>query len=214
MGHQLDLFAPAPDAPTFATIDAARTAARACQRCDLATTRRQVVFGEGGDGPALMIVGEGPSEADDASGHPFSGPSGRLLERWLEALGLDRQRVWLTNVVRCRPAQVDGARLRNRPPRAAEAQACRTWMDVECALVRPRLVLCVGATAARALLGRDFKITRDRGRWLALVDGTPALATYNPAYVLRLEDAAREEAEWQVSADLASVRGRLESDVG
>jgi uracil-DNA glycosylase len=213
MGQQLGLFEQPPETTAFETIDAARAAARDCQRCDLAATRRQVVFGEGGARPALMIVGEGPSEADDASGHPFSGPSGRLLESWLEALGLDRERVWLTNVVRCRAAQLDGARLRNRPPRSAEVHACRLWMDAECALVRPRLVLCVGATAARALVGREFKMTRDRGRWLSLADGTPALATYNPAYVLRLEDTAREEAESQVDTDLASVRERLENEV-
>jgi uracil-DNA glycosylase len=212
MAQQLGLFEQPPETAAFDTIDAARATARDCQRCDLAATRRKVVFGEGAIRPALMIVGEGPSEADDAGGHPFSGPSGRLLERWLAALALEREQVWLTNVVRCRPTQLDGARLRNRPPRAAEMQACRLWMDTECALVRPRLVLCVGATAARALVGREFKMTRDRGRWLSLADGTPALATYNPAYVLRLEDTAREEAERQVSADLASVRERLESD--
>jgi DNA polymerase len=213
MGQQLGLFDQAPEPAGFETIEAARAAARDCQRCDLATTRRQVVFGVGGVRPALMIVGEGPSEADDASGHPFSGPSGRLLDRWLEAMGLDRERVWLTNVIRCRAAQLDGARLRNRPPRPTEVQSCRLWMDAECALVRPRLVLCVGATAARALVGREFKMTRDRGRWLSLADGTPVLATYNPAYVLRLDDGAREEAESQVEADLASVRERLETAV-
>jgi uracil-DNA glycosylase family protein len=209
MNQQLGLFDSPTGVESFNSIDEAREAARGCVRCDLANTRRQVVFGEGMVAPRLMIVGEGPSEADDASGHPFSGPSGKLLERWLGELGLGRDAVWLTNVVRCRPTQLEGSRLRNRPPRSAEIQACRLWMDTERTLVRPALILCVGATAGRALLGRDFKMTRDRGRWLATADGTPTLATYNPAYVLRLEDAAREQAEAEVAADLASIRDRL-----
>jgi DNA polymerase len=209
MNNQLSLFDDAPSSGPFADIEAAREAARACMRCDLAASRQQVVFGAGRVGTRLMIVGEGPSEADDSSGQPFSGPSGRQLDRWLTELGLSRADVWLTNVVRCRPSERDGNRLKNRPPRSGEVQACRIWMDAERALVQPSLVLCVGATAGRALLGRDFKMTRDRGRWLALDDGTPVLATYNPAYVLRLEGDARDRAEAEVALDLASVRGRL-----
>ncbi len=211
MDQQLGLFDAVPAAAPFADLAAAREAARGCVRCDLAATRKQVVFGEGRAAPRLMIVGEGPSEADDNSGHPFSGPSGRVLDAWLVTLGLSREEVWLTNVVRCRPTQQEGNRLRNRPPRSGEIQACRLWMDAERQLVRPGLILCVGATAARALLGRDFKMTRDRGRWLETADGVPALATYNPAYVLRLEDDARARGEAEVTADLASVRERLAS---
>ncbi len=210
MDQQLSLFDSTPAEQPFDSLAEARAAALGCVRCDLATTRCQVVFGEGRPAPPLMIVGEGPSEADDNSGHPFSGPSGRVLNAWLDALGLTRDDVWLTNVVRCRPTQQEGRRLRNRPPRSAEIGACRLWMDTELRLVRPRLILCVGATAARSLLGRDFKMTRDRGRWVETAGGTPALATYNPAYVLRLEDEPRAQAEAEVAADLASVRARLE----
>ncbi|MBX5492671.1 MAG: uracil-DNA glycosylase [Chloroflexi bacterium] len=210
MGEQLELFGePAGAAAPFASVDIARAAARTCTRCDLAATRRQVVFGLGPAHAALMVVGEGPSEADDASGQPFSGPTGRLLDAWLRAIGLERSQVWLTNVVRCRAAQVEGGRLRNRPPRPAEIAACRYWMDIELRLVRPRAVLCLGATAARALLGRGFQLAAERGRWRALADGTPALVTYNPAYVLRLEGDAHARAEHEVALDLASVRERL-----
>lgn len=210
MGEQLELFGEPAGAPaSFTSLDAARAAARTCTRCDLAATRRQVVFGLGPGDAALMVVGEGPSEADDASGRPFSGPTGRLLDAWLHAIGLTRGQVWLTNIVRCRAAQVEGGRLRNRPPRPAEIAACRCWMDLELRLVRPRVVLCLGATAARALIGRGFQLTAERGRWHVLPDGTAALATYNPAYVLRLEGDARARAEHEVALDLASVRDRL-----
>lgn len=211
MGEQLELFGdPSGAAAPLPSLDAARAAARTCTRCDLAATRRQVVFGVGPADAQLMVVGEGPSEADDASGQPFSGPTGRLLDAWLRTIGLDRRQVWLTNIVRCRAAQVEGGRLRNRPPRQAEIAACRYWMELELRLVRPRVVLCLGATAARALIGRDFQLTAERGRWRALPDSTPALATYNPAYVLRLEGDARARAEHEVALDLASVRARLQ----
>jgi uracil-DNA glycosylase len=209
MDQQLEMFANAPESAAFDSLEEARVAARGCVRCDLATTRQQVVFGEGAPTARLVIVGEGPSEADDASGHPFSGPSGRLLGRWLREMGLSREEVWLTNVVRCRPAVAEGGRLRNRPPRAGEIAACRLWMDTELRLLRPEAILCVGATAGRAIVGRDFKMTRDRGQWLRAGNGTPTLATYNPAYVLRLEGDDRERAEAEVAADLASVRERL-----
>jgi uracil-DNA glycosylase family protein len=209
MGRQLTLFGDADEAASFTSLAAARTTALACTRCALAATRRQVVFGEGAAAAGLMVVGEGPSEADDASGHPFSGPSGRLLEQWLAALGLRRADVWLTNVVRCRPAARDGSRLHNRPPRAAEIAACRPWLAVEQRLVGPAVVLGVGATAGRALVGAAFEMAHDRGRWLATPDGTPTLVTYNPAYVLRLEGEERRRAEAAVAADLAAVRSRL-----
>jgi uracil-DNA glycosylase family protein len=209
MSQQLELFQEPASAGPFGSLAQAREAARGCVRCDLAAARQQVMFGEGAPTARLMIVGEGPSEADDASGHPFSGPSGRLLGSWLQTLGLAREQVWLTNVVRCRPAIMEGGRLRNRPPRAPEIAACRLWMNTELSLLRPAVILCIGATAGRALLGREFKMTRDRGRWLATADGIPTLATYNPAYVLRLEDAALERAQSEVARDLASVRERL-----
>ena len=211
MDQQLELFQDPVGVTAFDSVDDARSAARACVRCDLSTTRRQVVFGVGAAPARLMIIGEGPSEADDASGEPFSGPSGRVLGAWLEALGLARHEVWLSNVVRCRPAVLEGGRLRNRPPRAAEIAACRLWMDTEQRLVHPSVILCVGATAGRAVLGKDFKMTRDRGRWLRAADDTPTLATYNPAYVLRLEGDERDRAESEVASDLASVKARLES---
>lgn len=200
--------APEQQAP-FDDLTAAREAARGCVRCNLSATRRQVVFGEGSPLARLLILGEGPSEMDDRSGHPFSGPSGRLLETWFTRLGLRREDVWLTNVVRCRPSEVAGGRLKNRPPREREVAACRLWLDTELALVRPAVILALGGTAGKALLGKGFKISQERGRWREGPHGAAVLTTFHPAYLLRLEDDALARAEAAVNADLDAVRERL-----
>ena len=205
---------PEAGALPFDNLDAAREAARGCVRCDLSTTRRQVVFGEGSPRARLLILGEGPSEMDDRSGHPFSGPSGRLLETWFARLDLRREEVWLTNVVRCRPSEAVGGRLKNRPPREKEAAACRVWLDTELALVRPEVVLALGGTAGKALLGKGFKITQERGKWQEGPHGAAVLTTFHPAYLLRLEDDALARAEAAVNEDLAAVKARLAVERG
>jgi uracil-DNA glycosylase len=200
-----------PAALEFADLDTARRVARECVRCGLSETRRQVVFGEGAPQARLLILGEGPSETDERTGHPFSGPSGSLLLTWLTRLGVARDAVWVTNVVRCRPAALVNGRLKNRPPTETEARACRLWLETELALVRPAVVLALGGSAGKALLGKGFKITQERGRWHAGPQGTAVLTTFHPAYLLRLEgdDLARTEAI--VEADLDLVRARLAS---
>lgn len=197
--------------PQFTDLEAARRTARECVRCGLSQTRRQVVFGEGAPQARLLILGEGPSETDERTGQPFSGPSGSLLVAWLTRLGLTRDAVWVTNVVRCRPAAVVNGRLKNRPPTEAEAGACRLWLDIELALVRPAVVLALGGSAGKALLGKGFKITQERGRWHVGPHDTAVLTTFHPAYLLRLEgdDLARVEAI--VEADLDLVGARLAS---
>ena len=195
----------------FASLEAVRQAALGCVRCDLATTRQQVVFGEGLVATRLMIVGEGPSEADDASGHPFSGPSGRVLTAWLAELGLRREEVWLTNVVRCRPAAMVNGRLKNRPPTVREAAACRLWLENEIAFTRPSVILGLGGTAGKALIDKNFKITEGRGQWRDGPHGIPTLIAFHPAYLLRLEEPALGQIQATVEADLAKVRARLET---
>ena len=195
----------------FADLAGARAAALGCVRCDLSQTRRQVVFGEGPSRARLLVLGEGPSESDDRSGHPFSGPSGPMLDSWLIRLALRRDDVWVTNVVRCRPAAPVGGRLKNRPPTPREATACRLWLDTEIALVRPAIILALGGTAAQALLGKGFKISQERGRWHPGPHGAAVMATFHPAYLLRLEDEALARAEAVVNADLDAVRARLDA---
>lgn len=199
----------APDPPQFADLDAARRAARDCVRCGLSQTRRRVVFGEGAPRSRLLVLGEGPSETDERTDHPFSGPSGGLLAAWLTRLGLDREAIWLTNVVRCRPAALVNGRLKNRPPTDAEAGACRFWLDTELALVRPAVVLALGGSAGKALLGKGFRITQDRGQWRDGPHGAAVLTTFHPAYLLRLEGADLARVEAIVDADLDLVRDRL-----
>src|SRR4051812_48064093 len=195
--------------PAFESLEAAREVARGCVRCDLSQTRRQVVFGEGAPRARLLILGEGPSEMDDRSGHPFSGPWGRLLETWFMRLGLRRDEIWLTNVVRCRPAEPANGRLKNRPPTVGEARACNVWLTTEIELVRPAVILALGGTAGKALLGKGFKITQERGKWHPGPHGAAILTTFHPAYLLRLEDEALTRAEATVDADLDAVKARL-----
>jgi uracil-DNA glycosylase family 4 len=197
-------------APEFADLATARAAAQSCVRCDLSETRRQVVFGVGAPSARLLILGEGPSEMDDRSGEPFSGPSGSLLETWLVRLGLRREEVWLTNVVRCRPAARKDGRLKNRPPTDREANACHFWLDTEIALVRPAVILALGGSAGKALLGKGFKITQERGRWHTGPGGSAILTTFHPAYLLRLEDPELARATAVVELDLDAIRARLE----
>ncbi len=206
------LFGDGPTAdpePTFGDLAAAREVASGCTRCDLSRTRRQVVFGAGAARARLLILGEGPSEMDDRSGSPFSGPSGTLLETWFARLGLRREEIWLTNVVRCRPAAPVNGRLKNRPPTTVEAKACQFWLATEIGLVRPQVLLALGGTAGKALLGPSFTITKGRGQWLPGPHGTAILTTFHPAYLLRLQDDALAQAEATVNADLDAVRARL-----
>ena len=195
--------------PDFASIGDARAEASGCVRCDLSRTRRQVVFGEGHPHARLLILGEGPSEMDDRSGHPFSGPSGRLLETWFTRLGIRRDDIWLTNVVRCRPAAPVNGRPKNRPPTDTEATACHLWLDVEIGLVRPEVILALGGTAGKALLGKSFKITQERGCWRPGPHDTAIITTFHPAYLLRLQDDALARAEATVNTDLDAVKARL-----
>lgn len=192
-------------------LAAARREVIECRRCDLWRSGYRAVFGSGDPAARLMVVGEGPSEADDRTGAPFSGPSGDPLDEWLGELGLSRDRIWLTNVVKHRPAVLENGREKNRPPRAGEVTACRVWLDVELESVRPSLILALGGSAGKALLGKGFKITQERGKLMPGPGGVPAVATFHPAYILRLESPELEAAMQLVREDLALVRSQLQT---
>jgi uracil-DNA glycosylase len=159
-----------------------------CQRCDLWRTRTRVVFGEGDPFASVMLVGEGPGATEDKTGRPFVGRAGQLLERALAEAGLHREDVWLTNLVRSRPCTPQGQLLRNRPPLAGEVAACEVWLEAELGLVRPRVVVCLGAVPASYLIHKNFRINAERGAIFEL-RGSKRLATFHPSYPLRLEGA-------------------------
>lgn len=192
-------------------LSAVRKAALGCRACDLWTLGTQTVFGEGPAHATVMMVGETPGDQEDREGAPFVGPAGKLLDAALGAAGIDRSAVYLTNVVKHFKWKRVGKSPRriHQKPSAAEIAACRPWLDAEIDRVRPRVILCLGATAAQALLGRAFKVTEQRGVPVASPLAPVVMATVHPASVLRAPDlAARRSARAEFFADMA-VAGRL-----
>ena len=156
-----------------------------CTRCDLAMTRTNTVFASGDPYSPLVLVGEGPGENEDATGLPFVGRAGKLLDDILGAVELSRDQVYLTNTVKCRAAVEEGGRMKNRQPKTTEIRACNPYLQGQMEAVRPEIVLCLGGPAAKTIIDKDFKITKDRGKWYELDNGARAMATFHPAYVLR-----------------------------
>ena len=149
----------------------------ACSRCELCKTRHNLVFGVGKEDAILMLEGEGPGEQEDLQGEPFVGPAGKLLDDMLEMIGLDRSRVYIANTVKCRPPM-------NRDPAEEEMAACRPWLEQQIALVRPKVIVCLGRIAAGELIKKDFRITREHGQWFE-INGVKAMAIYHPSALLR-----------------------------
>jgi uracil-DNA glycosylase family protein len=194
------------------SIGALRRAADGCRACDLWRNATQTVFGAGTPSARVMFVGEQPGDVEDRMGEPFVGPAGRILDQALEAAGIDRDLVYVTNVVKhfkWRRAPSGKRRLHQRPDRA-EVEACRPWLEAEVKRIGPELIVCLGATAAQALLGSAFRVTRDRGRLVPTELGPPAIATVHPSAVLRVEGTdERELAFAELVADLVVVRDQL-----
>jgi DNA polymerase len=196
-----------PDRPT---IEKVRAASKSCTACDLWRRGTQTVFGAGGTKAELMLVGEQPGNEEDLSGHPFVGPAGKLLDRALADAGIDRRAVYVTNVVKHFKWEPRGERRIHKKPNAAEIAACRPWLDTEIALVRPRAIVCLGATAAQALLGRQFKVTAQRGEFIASTLAPLVLATVHPSSILRApDDDARHREMKQFTDDLRVVAKAL-----
>jgi DNA polymerase len=166
-------------------------------------------MGEGNPRAAILLIGEAPGENEDLSGRPFVGRAGQLLDRTLEEARVGRGDVYITNVVRCRPTAVQNGAITNRAPRAGEIAACAPWRWLEINLVDPRVVVCVGGPAAKALIDKKFKLTEQRGQLFRRDDGRTYIATLHPAYVLRLQSTDREayhRARGHLIADLALAR--------
>jgi uracil-DNA glycosylase len=193
------------------SLTALREAASGCRACDLWRNATQTVFGEGRRTAEVMLIGEQPGDKEDLAGHPFVGPAGRVLDQALNDVGIDREQVYVTNAVKHFKWKARGKRRIHDKPNAAEVAACRPWLDAELATVRPRVVVLLGATAAQALLGRSFRVTKERGKVLEETVIAPfVVATVHPSSILRAPDgAARHEAEREFRADLAVVASLL-----
>jgi uracil-DNA glycosylase family 4 len=176
-----------------------------CTRCDLALNRTNTVFGTGDPYSPLMLVGEGPGENEDATGLPFVGRAGKLLDDILAAVNLTRQQVYLTNIVKCRAAVEEGGRLKNRQPRTSEIKACNPYLQGQIEAIKPKIILCLGGPAAKTVIDKDFRITKDRGKWYDLEGGIKATATFHPAYVLRQRGEDLQNTKRLVWKDIKDV---------
>jgi uracil-DNA glycosylase len=196
--------------PDRLSISTVRAAARDCRACDLWKRGTRTVFGEGPAKAALMLVGEQPGDQEDVTGHPFVGPAGKLLDRALAAAGIDRSTVYVTNVVKHFKWEPRGKRRIHKKPNAGEIAACRPWLETEIALVKPRAIVCLGATAAQALLGTGFKVTAHRGTFVSSPLAALVMATVHPSSLLRApdEEARRRETQRFIE-DLRAIAKRL-----
>ena len=196
--------------PPRRSLPAVRSAAADCRACELWQRGTQTVFGEGPRTARLMLIGEQPGDQEDRIGRPFVGPAGQLLDRALEAAGLDRQEVYVTNVVKHFNWEPRGKWRIHKKPRPPHIAACRPWLDVELALVKPLAVICLGATAAQALLGAAFRVTQHRGEFIESPLAPIVLATVHPSSLLRAPDAETRHRETErFIADLRLVARAL-----
>lgn len=183
-------------------LDALRLAAQDCIACGLAERRRNVVFGEGNPRSPLVLVGEGPGETEDATGRPFVGRAGQLLDKALGECGLSREHVYICNTVKCRACDWGDGKPRNRPPTDDETLACRKWLEPQLAAIGPKVILCVGAPSAKNLIKKDFRITLERGKYFPCAYAKAAIATLHPAYILRQQSATNDGGYALLVADI------------
>jgi DNA polymerase len=202
-----------PETPqTLSTLAALHAAEAACTRCPLYRFATQVVPGEGKVSSPLMLVGEQPGDREDLAGRPFVGPAGRILDQALEAAGIARSDAFVTNAVKHFKHEMRGKLRLHKKPNAYEIERCKWWLDNERALVRPRAIVALGATAARSLFGRPVTIAAMRGKVHRLADGTAAVATIHPSLLLRIQEVADKQREFaQFVSDLRKV-GQLLAD--
>jgi len=185
--------------------------ARTCKACDLWKHATQTVFGEGPSIAEIMLVGEQPGDQEDRSGHPFVGPAGKLLEHALEQAGIDRSDVYVTNAVKHFKweAATRGKRRIHKKPRQSEIEACRPWLDSELEVVKPRVLVCLGASAAQSLLGKDFRVSRDRGKPVASPLAPRVVATVHPSSILRAQDDESRKSQMQLLVEDLKLVARL-----
>jgi uracil-DNA glycosylase len=203
--------------PQNADLPVLRQYAAKCQACDLWEKGTQTVFGEGNRSARVMFVGEQPGSDEDIAGKPFVGPAGRLLDDAMQEAGIDRKRAYVTNVVKhFKWEETRGKRRIHAKPNAREIAACRPWLEAEIAAIRPEVIVCLGATAAQALLGRNFRVSRQRGEFVASHMAPRVTATVHPSSILRApDDETRRMEKQRFIEDLKKVaRALAEKDKG
>jgi uracil-DNA glycosylase family protein len=196
--------------PSHPTLPKLRQAAQGCRACDLYKTGTQAVLGEGPRQATVFFIGEQPGDQEDLAGKPFVGPAGRVLDEALAEAGIPRAEIFVTNAVKHFKWEPRGKRRIHQKPTLGEVRACRPWLETELAIVKPRGIVCLGATAAQSMLGPQFRITRDHGRFFESELAGWILATIHPSAILRMPDREKkEEARAQFLADLRLVAERL-----
>src|ERR1700757_2431600 len=196
----------APLVPSQPTIPKLQSAAANCQACDLWKRGTQTVFGEGGPNARVMLVGEQPGDQEDIQGRPFVGPAGKILDKALQEAGIDRKEVYVTNAVKHFKWEPRGKRRIHKKPNSLEIAACRPWFDAEVEAVRPKVIVCMGATATQALLGNSFKVTKHRGGVVGKPSYPAIVPTVHPSSILRaITDEDRDREMEKFVADLAGV---------
>lgn len=177
-----------------------------CRNCDLWRNATHAVFGEGSRGAQLLLIGEQPGNEEDKQGRPFVGPAGKIMDRLLEQAGIDRRKVYVTNVVKHFKWEPRGKRRIHKKPGTREIAACRPWLDAEIAAVRPKAIVCLGATAAQALLGRSFRVTQHGGEFVPSPLAAYVMATIHPSAILRApDDETRRRREQRFAQDMRRV---------
>ncbi|HKH82255.1 MAG TPA: UdgX family uracil-DNA binding protein [Gemmatimonadales bacterium] len=203
-GSAADFIPPKPTLPKL------REAARGCRGCDLWVNATQTVFGEGSAAAEVMLVGEQPGDQEDRQGHPFVGPSGKLLDLALEQAGIDRSRIYVTNSVKhFKFVPIERGRRLHKKPNAGEIRACNPWLREEIRLLKPKVIVALGATAAQALLGNQFKVTQNRGKPVPSDLAEAVIATVHPSAVLRARDGDRDQAREEFFRDIQAVAAYL-----
>jgi len=202
----------APLIPAQPTLSKLQQAARRCRACPLWKTGTQTVFGEGSRHAQVIFVGEQPGNDEDLAGKPFVGPAGKLLDKALAEAGINRDEVYVTNAVKHFKWEPKGKRRIHKKPNAREMAACRPWLDAEIDLLKPQVLVCLGATAAQSLIGKDFKVSERRGEWIESPLAPNVVATVHPSSILRAPDDKTRRAEYgRFVADLRKIAKRIQA---
>ena len=195
--------------PTKLNLKTLQAAARSCKGCELYRDATQTVFGDGPDSATVMLIGEQPGDVEDRQGHPFVGPAGRLLDRAFAKAGIPRAEVYVTNAVKHFKFIQRGKRRLHQKPLIRQIMACRPWLEAEIEAIDPKVVVCLGATAAQAILGRSVRVTQERGKFTP-IGSREAFITIHPSAILRLRESSEREEEFsRLVAEMKLIRRRL-----